>query len=220
MVGTAPNVNLIAIKVLNRAGSGSDSNIISALNYIAQWKTANPTLKGVVNMSLGGSIFTPMDTAVRNLIKNNGVPVVVAAGNESQNASNSTPARVAEAITVAAYNNSNNRIADFSNFGRGVDLLAPGVNIRSCWLRNGYQVLSGTSMAAPIVAGAIVDMIANGAYSGYNPVQIREKLVADATPRRPVCYNGVIGNNPRIDLYYEDVFDAGTTDKSVYIGSY
>jgi hypothetical protein len=220
MVGTAPNVNLIAIKVLNRTGSGSNSNIISSLNYIAQWKTANPTLKGVVNMSLGGGIFTPMDTAVRNLIINYGVPVVVAAGNEGQNASNSTPARVAEAITVAAYNNSNNRYADFSNFGSGVDLLAPGVNIRSCWLGNGYRVLSGTSMSTPMVVGAVVDMIANGEYSEYNPEQIREKLVADATPLRPVCYNGVIGNNPRIDLYYQDVFDAGTTDKSVYIGSY
>jgi subtilisin family serine protease len=220
MVGTAPNVNLMAIKVLNRAGSGSDSNIISSLNYIAQWKTANPSLKGIVNMSLGGSIYTPLDTAVRNLINKYGVPVVVAAGNESQNASNSTPARVAEAITIAAYNNSNNRYADFSNFGSGVDLLAPGVNIRSCWLANGYRVLSGTSMAAPMVAGAVVDMISNKAYSGYTPAQIRNKLVADATPLRPVCYNGVIGNNPRIDLYYQDVFDAGTTDKSVYIGSY
>jgi hypothetical protein len=220
MVGTAPNVNLIAVKVLDRTGSGSISNIISSLNYIAQWKTANPTLKGVVNMSLGGGISQPLDTAIRNLINNNGVPVCVAAGNEAQNAANTSPARVAEAITVGAYNNSNNRYADFSNFGSGIDLQAPGVSIRSCWLKNGYKVLSGTSMAAPMVAGAVVDMIANPAYSAYTPAQIREKLVADATPLKPVCNNGVVGNNPRIDLYYQDVVDAGTTDKSVFIGSY
>jgi subtilisin family serine protease len=220
MVGTAPNVNLIAVKVLNRNGSGSNSNVIAGINYVAQWKTANPTFKGVVNMSLGGGVSAPLDTAVRNLINNFGVPVCVAAGNEAQNAANTSPARVAEAITVGAYNNTNNRYADFSNFGSGVDLLAPGVNIRSCWLRNGYRVLSGTSMAAPMVAGAVVDMIANAAYSAYTPTQIREKLVADATPLKPVCNNGVIGNNPRIDLYYQDVVDAGTTDKSVYIGSY
>jgi hypothetical protein len=220
MVGTAPNVNLIAVKVLNRNGSGSNSNVIAGINYVAQWKTANPSLKGVVNMSLGGGISQPLDTSIQNLINNFGVSVCVAAGNEAQNAANTSPARVAEAITVGAYNNSNNKYADFSNFGSGVDLLAPGVSIRSCWLNNGYRVLSGTSMAAPMVAGAVVDMIANAAYSGYTPAQIREKLVADATPLKPVCYNGVIANNPRIDLVYQDVIDAGTTDKSVFIGSY
>ena len=220
MVGNAPNVNLIAVKVLDKNGSGSFSNVIAGINYVAQWKTANPTLKGVVNMSLGGGVYEPVDTAVRNLINNYRVPVCVAAGNEAQNAANTSPARVAEAITVGAYDNTDNTYADFSNFGNGVDLLAPGVNIRSCWLNNGYAILSGTSMAAPMVAGAIVDMIANPAFSNYTPVQIRNKLVADATPLKPVCNNGIVGNNPRIDLYYQDVVDAGTTDKSVYIGSY
>jgi hypothetical protein len=220
MVGTAPNVNLIAVKVLDKNGSGSFSNVIAGINYVAQWKTANPTLKGVVNMSLGGGVYTPVDTAVRNLINNYKVPVCVAAGNEAVNAIDSSPSRVAEAITVGAYDNTDNTYADFSNFGSVVDLLAPGVDIRSCYLNNGYAVLSGTSMAAPMVAGAIVDMIANPAFSAYTPVQIRNKLVADATPLKPVCNNGVIGNNPRIDLYYQDVVDAGTTDKSVFIGSY
>ena len=217
MVGTAPNVNLIAIKVLNRSGSGSNSNIISSLNYIAQWKTANPSLKGVINMSLGGGIFTPLDSAISNLINNYGITVVVAAGNESQNAANTSPARTPEAITIGAYNNQNNVLASFSNFGSGVDLQAPGVNIRSCWLRNGYRVLSGTSMAAPMVAGAVVDMIANPAYSAYTPAQIREKLVADAESLAPVCYNGVVGSNPRITLNTAAI-NAGTTNKSVYIG--
>jgi hypothetical protein len=219
MVGTAPNVNLIAIKVLNRSGSGSNSNIISSLNYIAQWKTANPSLKGVVNMSLGGGVSQPLDTSIQNLINNYGIPVVVAAGNESQNAVNTSPARTPEAITVGAYDDWDNILAYFSNFGTIVDLQAPGVDIRSCWLRNGYRVLSGTSMAAPMVVGAIVDMIANPAYSGYTPAQIREKLVADATPLAPVCYNGVVGSNPRISLNTAAI-NAGTTDKSVYIGGY
>ena len=219
IVGTAPNVNLIAVKVLDKTGSGSISNIISSLNYIAQWKTENPTLKGIVNMSLGGGVSQPLDTSIQNLINNYGIPVVVAAGNESQNAVNTSPARTPEAITVGAYNDRDNILAYFSNFGTIVDLQAPGVDIRSCWLRNGYRVLSGTSMAAPMVVGAIVDMIANPAYSGYTPAQIREKLVADATPLAPVCYNGVVGSNPRISLNTAAI-NAGTTDKSVYIGSY
>jgi len=219
IVGNAPNVNLVAIRVLGRNGFGSMSNIIAGLNYIAQWKTQNPTLKGVVNMSLGGGIYEPLDTAVRNLINNYGIPVVIAAGNERQNAANTSPARIEEAITVGAYDDANNRYANFSNFGRIIDLLAPGVNIRSCWLNNGYKVLSGTSMAAPMVAGAIVDMIANPAFSNYTPAQIREKLLADATPLAPVCFNGVIGNNPRITLT-DAAINAETTDRSVYIGSY
>ena len=219
IVGTAPNVNLIAVKVLDRTGSGSYSNVIAGVNYVAQWKTANPTLKGVVNMSLGGGVSQPLDTSIQNLINNYGITVVVAAGNETQNAENSSPARTPEAITVGAYDDRNNILASFSNFGTIVDLQAPGVSIRSCWLRNSYKVLSGTSMAAPMVAGAIVDMIANPAYSAYTPVQIRDKLVADATPLAPVCYNGVVGSNPRISLpTYATT--AETTDKSVYIGSY
>jgi len=219
MVGTAPNVNLIAVKVLDMNGSGSFSNVISGINYVAQWKTANPTLKGVVNMSLGGGVYTPVDTAVQDLITKYKIPVTVAAGNETQNAANTSPARVAEAITVGAYNDRNNILANFSNYGTVVDLLAPGVDIRSCWLDNGYAILSGTSMAAPMVAGAIVDMIANKAYSNYTPNQIRNKLVADATPLAPVCYNKVVGSNPRITLT-TDAINAGTKNKSVYIGSY
>jgi len=218
IVGTAPNVNLIAVKVLNRFGSGSYSNIIGGLNYIAQWKKSNSSLKGIVNMSLGGGAFTPLDKAVRNLI-NSGVSVVVAAGNEGQNAENTSPARVAEAITVGAYNNRNNNMPSWSNFGNGVDLLAPGVDIQSCWLNNGYRVLSGTSMAAPMVVGAIVDMITNKSYYDYTPSNIRNKLLEDATPLSPKCDNGVIGSNPRINLT-NAARNAGTTDKSVYIGSY
>jgi subtilisin family serine protease len=220
MVGTAPNVNLIAVKVLNRSASGSNSNVIAGLNYVAQWKTANPSLKGVVSMSLGSNgADTPLDTAVRNLINNYGVPVVVSAGNDTVDAVNTSPARVEEAITVGAYDDRNNNFAYFSNYGSVVDILAPGLDIRSCWLNNGYNFESGTSMAAPMVAGAIVDMIANPAYSAYTPAQIREKLVADATPLAPVCYNGVVGSNPRIILTTAAI-NAGTTDKSVYIGGY
>ena len=70
-----------------------------------------------------------------------------------------------------------------------------------------------------MVAGAVVDMIANPAYSGYTPVQIRDKLVVDAESVAPVCYNGVVGSNPRITLNTPAI-NAGTTNKSVYIGSY
>jgi hypothetical protein len=74
-------------------------------------------------------------------------------------------------------------------------------------------------MAAPMVAGAVIDMISNLEFSNYTPAQIKVKLLEDATPLAPVCFNGVIGNNPRITLS-EAAINSGTTDKSVYIGSY
>jgi len=218
IVGNAPNVNLIAVKVLNR-GSGSDANVIAGLNYVAQWKTANPSFKGVVNMSLGGSPSATLDNAVRNLINRFGITVVVAAGNESTDARNFSPSRVVEAITVGSYRISNNTLSSFSNFGPVVDLLAPGDNIDSCYLKNSYAFLSGTSMASPMVAGAAIDIISNPAFANYTPAQIRDKLVADANVLNPVCYNRVVGNNPPIILNAAAIA-AITTNRSVYIGTY
>ena len=219
IVGNSPGVNLVAVKVLNQFGSGSYSNIISGINYIATWKKNNPTFKAVVNMSLGGPPFAALDNAIKNLINKFFITVCVAAGNETSNASNFSPSRVLEAITVGAYDIKNNSLANFSNFGKVVDILAPGVNIDSCYLRNGYAVLSGTSMASPMVAGAVVDIISNPKYANYTPVLIRNKLVEDAKVINPICEDGTTGSNPIIILT-PNAKNTGTTDRSVYIGTY
>ena len=220
IVGNAPNVNLIAIKILNSQGGGSYSNLIAGLDYIAQWKLLNPSFKAVINMSIGGPAYTPFDTAVKNIIIVHGIPCVVAAGNDGDNAVNYSPARIPEAITVGAYNNANNTMASFSNYGSLVDLFAPGVSIDSCYLRNGYAVLSGTSMASPMVAGIVVDLMANPNYNTFNtPAKIRDKLVQDAQILSPKCFNGVTGSNPNI-IITTAAINAGTTNRSVYGGMY
>jgi len=219
IVGNAPGVNLVAIRVLDKNGFGSYSNIITAINYIAQWKTNNPNFLGVVNMSLGGPIYEPFDTAVKNLINNYNTTVVVAAGNETDNANNYSPSNIPKAITVGAYDGITNKLASFSNYGTVVDILAPGVSIDSCYLNNGYAILSGTSMASPMVAGAVVDILANTQYSKYTPAQIRDKIVADAKVLNPVCNDGTTGSNPVITLT-SAAKNANTTDRSVYIGTY
>ena len=151
--GVAKAVSLVPVRVLNCVGSGSTSGVIAGIN----WAITNhqPGVKAVANMSLGGGISKSMDTAVNNLIKD-GVVVVVAAGNSYQSACNSSPARVPAAITVAA-SASNDVFASFSNYGKCVDIIAPGVGITSAWFTSdaATNTISGTSMAAPHVAGAV-----------------------------------------------------------------
>jgi subtilisin family serine protease len=152
-VGVAKNVSLVAVRVLNNAGSGSTSGVISGINWIISNHTTKPA---VANMSLGGGMSDALDLAVRNAISD-GIVMCVAAGNSNVDASGtsgSSPARVIEAITVAASDNTDTK-ASYSNFGSVVDIFAPGSNIFSSWKTNSmsYNTISGTSMATPHVTG-------------------------------------------------------------------
>lgn len=155
--GVAKSVSLIPVRVLGCSGSGSISGIIAGINWaIAHHKS---DVKAVANMSLGAGISKSLDSAVNNLIKD-GVTVVVAAGNSGMNACNFSPARVPNAITVAA-SDSADVFAAWSNRGKCVDIIAPGVNITSSshTSDSGAASLSGTSMAAPHVAGVIARLL-------------------------------------------------------------
>ena len=152
--GVAKNTRLIAVRVLGCAGTGATSNVIAGVD----WVTADhdPGEAAVANMSLGGGASSALDTAVNNSI-NDGVTYAVAAGNGNalgvaENACNVSPARVPNAITIGATDNAD-RKASFSNYGNCVDWFAPGVDITSAWLSGGTNTISGTSMAAPHVAG-------------------------------------------------------------------
>jgi subtilisin family serine protease len=151
--GVAKAVSLVPVRVLGCNGSGSNSGVIAGIN----WAISNHAsgVKAVANMSLGGGASSAMDTAVNNLI-NDGVIVVVAAGNSRQDACKSSPARVPAAITVAASEMSD-AFASFSNRGKCVDIIAPGVGITSSWIgsNTATAAISGTSMASPHVAGAV-----------------------------------------------------------------
>jgi subtilisin family serine protease len=150
--GVAKNVNLIPVRVFNCTGSTTNTVIISGLDWIVGH---HRTEKAVVNMSLGGGASSALDTAVNSLI-GDGVVVVVAAGNSKIDACNSSPARVPNAITVAA-SDSTDTFASYSNYGRCVDIIAPGSAITSNWWTSptAIKTISGTSMASPHVAGAV-----------------------------------------------------------------
>ena len=147
--GVAKSASVISVRVLDCYGSGPTSGVIAGID----WVTLNHVKPAVVNMSLGGGANTAMDAAVNNSI-NAGVTYAVAAGNDRGDACLYSPARVAGALTVAASTSSDER-AWFSNFGRCVDLYAPGAAIASAWhtSTSATNTLNGTSMASPHVAG-------------------------------------------------------------------
>jgi subtilisin family serine protease len=157
--GVASDVTLVPIRVLGCDGSGTNSGVIAGVDHV-KGAAAGNTGKSVANMSLGGAISSALDTAVNNLISS-GVVVVVAAGNSRADACKSSPARVPAAITVAA-SDRNNAFASFSNRGSCVDITAPGVSITSSWINSGVNTISGTSMAAPHVAGAVARYLQGG----------------------------------------------------------
>jgi aqualysin 1 len=173
--GVAKGVRLFAVRVLSCSGSGSTSGVIAGVD----WVTANHIDPAVANMSLGGGMSTALDTAVRNSI-GAGVTYSIAAGNSDTNASNSSPARVAEAITVGATTRNDVR-SSFSNFGSVVDIFAPGSSIQSAWITSdtASATLSGTSMAAPHVAGVAARFKQSN--PSASPATVRNEIVNQAT---------------------------------------
>lgn len=155
VVGVAPGAKLVALKVLAGNGSGEFSWTIEALDYVA----SNGKKWDVVNMSLGPRTrytSVAVDNAVRNVASKD-IRVVMAAGNSNDDSRFYSPARVnAKRVFTISNMNRNNDIAPTSNYGSPVDFAAPGTNILSTWPGGRYATISGTSMAAPHVAGLLL----------------------------------------------------------------
>jgi len=160
VVGVSPGATLVAVRVLDRNGRGTNSDVIAGVDYVA----ANGHAGDVATMSLGGGPSTALDDAVI-AAAGGGVKFTLAAGNESDSATNHSPARAngPNVYTVSAFSQGDNW-ASFSNFGNPpVDYAEPGVSIKSTYKNGGYATLSGTSMAAPHLAGIL---LAGSAKSG------------------------------------------------------
>jgi serine protease len=151
--GIANKANLYSVRVLNCQGSGTNANVISGFDYVGNNQKSGK--RNIMSASLGGSFSQSTNDAVEKIIAK-GVICVVAAGNDNANACNYSPASAPNAITVGATTSTDAR-SSFSNFGTCVDTFAPGSSIKSAWYTSdtATNTLSGTSMATPLVAGAI-----------------------------------------------------------------
>jgi subtilisin family serine protease len=181
--GIAKGVRLYGVKVLNCAGSGTWSGVIAGMDWVA----VNHTKPAVANMSLGGGASTAVNAAAVNLM-NAGVYLVAAAGNSNADACNSSPAGASGVMTVAA-STSTDAKASYSNWGVCVNIYAPGSSITSAWHSNraATNTISGTSMAAPHVAG--VAALHKATYSDADQSTLTNWLTSNAT-------SGKIGGNP------------------------
>jgi subtilisin family serine protease len=191
VVGVAPGANLVALKVLDHNGRGTTPDIIRAI----AWVTAHSESIDVVNMSLGGGNSQAMNDAIDKAV-DSGVTFVVAAGNDHRDAIASSPANSPDVITVSAIADSDGKcgasgpattrgpddsFATYSNYGRVVDIAAPGTNINSTYPNGQYRVSTGTSMAAPHVAGAAALWMSENRKLGLDdpfPVQVRDAIIS------------------------------------------
>ncbi|MFF5262149.1 S8 family peptidase [Actinomadura viridis] len=163
--GVAKNVKLRGMRVLDADGYGSMSTIVAAV----QWLQKNAVKPAVANLSLGGPKSSALNSAVQALSQS-GVFVSVAAGNENQNACNTSPSSAGWVMSVGATTIYDNR-ATWSNYGSCVDIFAPGYGITSTWPGGGKSTISGTSMAAPHVSGVAALYLAGNRSATFPQVQ-------------------------------------------------
>ena len=190
--GVAKNVQLVAVRVLNCQGSGTNAGVIAGID----WVTANKHLPAAANMSLGGGFSSSLNQAVENSVTA-GVVYAIAAGNSAADACLYSPASAPSAITVGATDISDG-FAGFSNYGGCVDINAPGVNITSAWIgsNSATNTISGTSMATPHVAGAAALYLQ--ANPGASAQQVRDALVNNASANK---ISGIPGGTVNLLLY-------------------
>ena len=185
--GVAKAVRLVAVRVLDCNGSGGDATVVAGLDWVvAHHQKGQPA---VINMSLGGGASSAVDQAVQGAI-DNGITVAVAAGNDGgallggltgqSDACHSSPSRVPGAITVGA-TDSNDAFTSYSDYGRCVDLLAPGDAILSDWFASdtAQETLSGTSMATPHAAGVAALYLAR--HPSASPASVESALTGHAS---------------------------------------
>ncbi|KXN67960.1 subtilisin-like protein, partial [Conidiobolus coronatus NRRL 28638] len=181
--GVAKKANVIAVKVFDDTGDSSISSVVAGINWVA--KNAKGSKGNIISMSLGINPSAAIDKAVQDAY-GAGIVVVVSANNDNRDACEYSPSREPSAITVGA-TDINDQKPSFSNFGKCVDILAPGALIKSTWRgrETSTYTLSGTSQSAPHVSGVVATLLSAGVPVG----QIADKLKSMATKLENTGFN-------------------------------
>ena len=174
--GVAKDVELINIKVLRDDGRGTLTDIVKGLDYIAKTNSG----RAVVNMSLGAPFSRVLNRAMKSFA-DAGIPVVAAAGNSGIDAAKASPASSEDVITVGA-STRRDFAATWSNWGERVDLWAPGLHVVSASPGGRVDQLSGTSMAAPHVAGIVALILEENKL--ITAKEVKRRLLEFALPDR------------------------------------
>ena len=176
--GVAKGATIVPVRVMDCAGAGDVSSVLAGIDWVIRHHQSGPA---VANMSIAAPGSSAALESAINAAAADGITFVVAAGNENKNACNFSPANVPAALTVGASDRSDIR-ARFSNYGACLDLFAPGAAITSAYHRSNtdYATLSGTSMAAPHVAGAAARHLQ--ANPTATPAQVALAITSSATP--------------------------------------
>ncbi|MCJ1708023.1 S8 family serine peptidase [Microbacterium sp. VKM Ac-2923] len=196
--GVAKDVRIVPVRVLGCGRTGSIIDLLYGLLWIYQ---NNDPAQSVVNMSLGSPKIGQVDDFADGLA-DEGFVVVVAAGNEAQDACNVSPASAAAPLTVGAFDESR-ALAWYSNWGSCVDILAPGSDITSTWIGSTTNTISGTSMASPHVAGLAARLLQ--LHPTWTTTEVQQELttaaatghIADLPPSTPDLVAAIPGI-PRI----------------------
>lgn len=227
VVGVAPGARLWAVKVLDSRGSGSVSQVIAGMDWVA----ARADEIEVANMSLGGGFSQSINDALLGMTEA-GIVVAVAAGNDGVDAANYSPASAPTAITVSAAVDTDGKagglgvdsdygpddtLASFSNYGEIIDIAAPGVDIYSTYAGGGFATLSGTSMASPHVAGAAAlevvaegrDRDGNGTIDGADVSAITAALVSSGQPMADWRPDDTLDTDSDPDQWNEPMVNVG-----------
>lgn len=185
--GVAKSATVIPVRVLDCTGSGFTSSVIAGVNWVIANHPGGPA---VINMSLGGPANSTLDSAVADAAAA-GITVVAAAGNSNTDACSTSPARAPQALTIGATTSTDAR-ASYSNYGSCVDLFAPGSSITSAWSTSSTatRTISGTSMAAPHVAGMAARLLQMN--PGSSPSAVASLLTGSATTDAVSGTNGTV----------------------------
>ncbi|MEX1307917.1 MAG: S8 family serine peptidase [Eubacteriales bacterium] len=210
VAGVAPGAKLLAVKVLDKTGSGTSDNIIKGINY------AVVAGADVINMSFSSPTYDALlDTAISNAV-NSGVVVVCAAGNDASS-DGSWPADCKDAISVSS-TGLDGAFSSFSNYGEATDIAAPGESMISTTYSKTYSEASGTSMSSPVVAGVVALMLQ--ADSSLSVSEVKDVLYQSADDLgqagKDIYYgNGVVNANKAVML----VLDVGEQDNAYAISN-